>query len=106
MNTSDPEDLVAVFTDFNSKIRYFEGKTYIVKCCEGISVDLLNSISRDLHFSYEMYLVADGLFGLPRQSEKLDGTPNWDGITGDLVSGSAHMAFSAFSITSARVKVK
>lgn len=80
-------------------MRYFEGKTYFVKCCEGISIDLLNSISRDLHFSYEMYLVADGLFGLPRQNEK------WDGITGDLQSGAAHMAFSAFSITSARVKV-
>lgn len=46
-----------------------------------------------------MYLVADGLFGLPRQNDK------WDGITGDLISGSAHMAFSAFSITSSRVKV-
>lgn len=100
MNTSHPEELVAIFTDFNSKVRYQEGRSYVVMCCEGIAIDLLNSISRDLHFDYEMYLVADGLFGVPRAGN------NWDGITADLISGAAHLAFSAFSITSARVQVR
>ncbi|RWS08463.1 glutamate receptor ionotropic: NMDA 3A-like protein, partial [Dinothrombium tinctorium] len=98
VNTSQPEELVAIFTDFNSEIRFFEGKTYIVMCCAGIAIDLLNAVSNDLDFSYDLYLVADGLFGVPRNNQ-------WDGITADLVSGAAHLTFTAFSISSSRVKV-
>jgi glutamate [NMDA] receptor subunit 3A, putative len=76
-----------------------EGKSYIVQCCSGIAIDLLNSISRDLNFVYDLYLVSDGLFGIPRSGGQ------WDGITADLVSGAAHLTFSAYSITSDRVNV-
>lgn len=77
-----------------------EGKTYTVMCCSGIAIDLLNSVARDLNFDYDLYLVADGLFGVPRNGGQ------WDGITADLVSGAAHITFSAFSVTSARVNVR
>ena len=43
-------------------------------------------------------MVSDGLFGVPRNGQ-------WDGITADLVSGAAHMAFTAFSVTSSRIEV-
>ncbi|RWS26698.1 glutamate receptor ionotropic: NMDA 3A-like protein, partial [Leptotrombidium deliense] len=98
VNTSQPAELVAIFTDFNSQVRYFEGKTYVVMCCAGIAIDLLNAVARDLDFHYDLYLVADGLFGVPRNNQ-------WDGITADLVSGAAHLSFTAFSISSSRVKV-
>lgn len=67
-------------------------------CCSGISIDLLNAVARDLNFEYDLYLVADGLFGVPRNGR-------WDGITADLMSGAADMTFTAFSVTSSRVEV-
>lgn len=91
--------MVAIFTDFDSGKRNHEGISYSVFCCSGISIDLLNTLARDLHFNYHLYLVADGLFGVPRNGI-------WDGITADLVSGAAHLAFSAFSVTSSRVEVR
>ncbi|XP_053206425.1 uncharacterized protein LOC128390693 isoform X2 [Panonychus citri] len=99
VNTSRPDELVYIFTDFNSDVRFLEGKSYTVVCCSGIAIDLLNTVARDLNFDYNLYLVADGLFGIPRNGGQ------WDGITADLVSGAAHITFSAFSVTSARVNV-
>lgn len=51
-------------------------------------------MSKDLKFDFHLYLVADGTFG----SQKLQ----WNGVIGDLVSGSAHMAFCPLSVTSTR----
>ena len=69
------------------------GLLYNVSCCAGISISLLLSLSRDLGFSFDLYLVADGLFGSSRSR---------NGIAADLVSGAAHMTMAAFSMTSAR----
>lgn len=55
-------------------------------------------MARDLNFDYNLYLVADGLFGIPRMGV-------WDGITADLLNGVAHLAFTAFSVTSSRIQV-
>lgn len=63
-------------------------------CCFGLSIDLLEKMSKDLEFDFHLYLVADGTFG----TRKLQ----WNGVVGDLVSGSAHMAFCPLSVTSAR----
>jgi len=93
-----PEELVVIFTDFNSRKRYLEGKSYVVMCCSGIAIDLLNAASRDLNFDYDLYLVADGHFGTNRNGR-------WDGITGDIISGAAHLVFTAFSVTSERLEV-
>ena len=98
VNTSSAEEIVSIFIDFNSGSRQMEGTQYTVSCCSGIAIDLLNSMARDLHFEYDLYLVADGLFGVPRHGQ-------WDGITADLMKGVAHMAFTAFSVTSSRIEV-
>lgn len=63
-------------------------------CCYGYSIDLLEKMSKDLEFDFHLYLVADGTFG----SQKIQ----WNGVVGDLVSGSAHMAFCPLSVTSTR----
>lgn len=98
IDTNRRDELIAIFTDFRSNRRLYEGKRYIVKCCAGIAIDLLNAVARDLHFDYDLYMVADGLFGV-----KKDG--KWDGIVADLVHDVAHLSFTAFSTTSSRVWV-
>ena len=90
--------MISIFTDFRSQNRHLEGKKYEVHCCAGIAIDLLNEISRDLHFDYDLYMIADGLFGVRRNK-------SWDGITGDIVNDLAHLSFTAFSTTSSRVQV-
>ena len=98
VKTNRAEEIIALFIDFESGDRRLEGLAYNVSCCSGISIDLLNAVARDLQFDYSLYLVADGLFGVPRNGQ-------WDGITADLVSGAAHLAFTAFSVTSSRIEV-
>ncbi|OTF70664.1 hypothetical protein BLA29_009696 [Euroglyphus maynei] len=96
--TNVRDDLISIFTDFRSQRRKFEGNSYNVSCCAGIAIDLLNAVARDLHFDYDLYLVADGLFGIRKDGK-------WDGITADLVNDVAHLSFTAFSTTSSRVQV-
>lgn len=98
VRTNVPEELIVIFTDFNSRKRYMEGKSYNVHCCAGIAVDLLDATARDLNFDYDLYLVADGHFGVNRNGR-------WDGIVADIISGAAHMVFGAFSVTSDRLEV-
>lgn len=64
-------------------------------CCFGLSIDLLEKMSKDLEFDFHLYLVADGTFG----SQKI----HWNGVVGELVSGTAHMAFCPLSVTSTRL---
>ncbi|XP_050537258.1 glutamate receptor ionotropic, NMDA 3A-like isoform X2 [Daktulosphaira vitifoliae] len=94
MTTTDKDNITMIFKDiklgFNDK---FVQDTF---CCFGLVIDLLEKMSSDLEFDFHLYLVADGLFG----SRKI----KWNGVVGDLVSGSAHMAFCPLSITSARSK--
>ena len=88
----------AIFDDY-STIKENQGLTYNVTCCAGISIDLLVAISRDMNFTYGLYLVSDGYFGVSKEKG------HWDGIVNELRSGAAHMAFTAFSVTSSRIEV-
>ncbi|XP_075679990.1 LOW QUALITY PROTEIN: uncharacterized protein LOC113796915 [Dermatophagoides pteronyssinus] len=97
VSTNVRDDLISIFTDFRSQRRQFEGQQYYVNCCAGIAIDLLNAVARDLHFDYDLYLVADGLFGIRKDGK-------WDGVTADLVNDVAHLSFTAFSTTSSRVQ--
>ncbi|XP_053320641.1 glutamate receptor ionotropic, NMDA 3B [Spea bombifrons] len=72
----------------------FEYKT----CCYGYCIDLLEKLSEDLQFEFELYIVGDGKYGA-RKGER------WTGLVGDLLSGAAHMAVTSFSINSARSTV-
>ncbi|XP_076354948.1 glutamate receptor ionotropic, NMDA 3A-like [Tachypleus tridentatus] len=91
------DELVSIFADYAQGRA--EGETYNVTCCSGITMDLLTDLARDLDFDYDLYLVADGMFGTSRGGEY------WNGITADLISGAAHLTFSSFSITSIRYQV-
>ncbi|KAM4710218.1 glutamate receptor ionotropic, NMDA 3B [Discoglossus pictus] len=67
-------------------------------CCYGYCIDLLEKLSEDLRFDFELYIVGDGKYGARRGDR-------WTGLIGDLLSGAAHMAVTSFSINSARSTV-
>lgn len=50
-------------------------------------------------FNFDLYIVGDGKYGA------LSGTGRWTGLVGDLLSGTADMAVTSFSINSARSRV-
>nr|CAD7589790.1 unnamed protein product [Timema genevievae] len=75
---------------------------YRTNCCYGLTMDLLENVAQELEFDFHLYVVSDGAFGTRTRTE--NGT-EWNGIVGDLVSGAAHMAFAAFSVSSARSEV-
>ncbi|XP_025894554.1 glutamate receptor ionotropic, NMDA 3B, partial [Nothoprocta perdicaria] len=68
------------------------------KCCYGYCIDLLEKLAEDLPFDFELYIVGDGKYGAWKNGR-------WTGLVGDLLSGTAHMAVTSFSINSARSKV-
>jgi len=47
---------------------------------KGYCIDLLNELAKNLHFTYELYLSPDGMFG----AETANGT--WNGMIGELVN--------------------
>ncbi|XP_075062069.1 glutamate receptor ionotropic, NMDA 3B [Mixophyes fleayi] len=67
-------------------------------CCYGYCIDLLEKLSEDLGFDFELYIVGDGKYGA-RKGDR------WTGLVGDLLSGAAHMAVTSFSINSVRSTV-
>ncbi|XP_067335110.1 glutamate receptor ionotropic, NMDA 3B isoform X2 [Channa argus] len=69
------------------------------KCCYGYCIDLLEKVAEDMGFTFDLYIVGDGKYGA------LSGTGRWTGLVGDLLSGTADMAVTSFSINSARSRV-
>ncbi|XP_071018087.1 glutamate receptor ionotropic, NMDA 3B-like [Oncorhynchus clarkii lewisi] len=69
------------------------------KCCYGYVIDLLEKLSEDLMFTFDLYIVGDGKYGA------MSSTGSWSGLVGDLLSGTADMAVTSFSINSARSRV-
>jgi hypothetical protein len=51
----------------------------------GYCIDLIELIQADVGFSYELYEVADGMFG------SMDSRGEWNGLIGDLVDGVSQM---------------
>ena len=49
---------------------------------EGLCIDLINRLSQDLHFKYNLTLVPDGRYG--NLDEK---TKRWNGMVGELIAG-------------------
>ncbi|XP_076353138.1 glutamate receptor ionotropic, NMDA 3A-like isoform X2 [Tachypleus tridentatus] len=95
VTTSREEELATIFADYGQGRS--EGIRYNVTCCAGITMDLLTDVANDLHFEYDLYLVADGMFGTNRGK-------GWNGITADLISGAAHLAFSSYSVNSLAIQ--
>ncbi|XP_034051186.1 glutamate receptor ionotropic, NMDA 3B [Thalassophryne amazonica] len=69
------------------------------KCCYGYCIDLLEKLAEDMGFTFDLYIVGDGKYGA------LSATGRWTGLVGDLLSGTADMAVTSFSINSARSRV-
>ncbi|XP_008397398.1 glutamate receptor ionotropic, NMDA 3B-like isoform X1 [Poecilia reticulata] len=69
------------------------------KCCYGYCIDLLEKLSEDMGFTFDLYIVGDGKYGA------LSGTGRWTGLVGDLLNGTADMAVTSFSINSARSRM-
>ena len=40
-----------------------ESSQYKLACCDGLAMDLLTSVSRELKFEIDLFLVPDGYFG-------------------------------------------
>ncbi|KAM4709907.1 glutamate receptor ionotropic, NMDA 3A [Discoglossus pictus] len=68
------------------------------KCCYGYCIDLLEKLSEDMNFDFDLYVVGDGKYGAWKSG-------HWTGLVGDLLSGAAHLAVTSFSINTARSQV-
>ena len=51
---------------------------------EGFTIDLLNRISEDLNFKYEVVLSPDNEYGAPR-SKRGNDAQEWGGIVGEIL---------------------
>ncbi|XP_033636956.1 glutamate receptor ionotropic, NMDA 3B-like isoform X2 [Asterias rubens] len=96
-SNSTRRDMEKAFEEFR---RRPDGGNYShdLKCCTGLCVDLIERMSQDLNFKYDLYLVADTNHGAIE-----NGT--WNGMVGDLITGKADAAISSFSITRERSAV-
>ncbi|KAG8455053.1 hypothetical protein GDO86_001319 [Hymenochirus boettgeri] len=68
------------------------------KCCYGYCIDLLEKLAEDMNFDFDLYVVGDGKYGAWKNG-------HWTGLVGDLLSGTAHLAVTSFSINTARSQV-
>ena len=98
VHTKDKETLDDIFKDFARKV-HNESRPYDVRCCQGFSIHLLDRLARDLNFSYQLYITADGKYG------HIASNGTWNGMVEDLLNGAAHMAVAALSITKSRSRV-
>uniref|UniRef100_A0A3P8S1E8 Glutamate receptor n=1 Tax=Amphiprion percula TaxID=161767 RepID=A0A3P8S1E8_AMPPE len=68
------------------------------KCCYGYCIDLLEKLSEDMGFEFDLYIVGDGKYGAWKGGR-------WTGLVGDILNGLTDMAVTSFSINSARSQV-
>ena len=98
VQTHDKETLDHIFKDYEHDV-INQSRPYEVFCCQGLSIVMLEKLSRDMDFRYQLYIVADDMFG------HVSSNGNWTGLVGDLMNGAAHMSVGALSITNSRNKV-
>ena len=96
-NNSNRADIERAFDEFEKGGNNGNYSDFM-RCCTGLCVDLLNKISADLGINYELYLVADLNHGAMSNG-------SWNGMVADLMTGTADVAISSFSITSERSRV-
>ena len=94
--TKEKETLDDIFNNFEHNVR--NDSRFEVRCCQGLSIMLLERLSRDLKFKVQLYITADGRYGNVENG-------SWNGVVEDLLNGSAHMAMTALSITRTRSRV-
>ncbi|XP_077980096.1 glutamate receptor ionotropic, NMDA 2A-like [Glandiceps talaboti] len=67
-------------------------------CCLGFCMDLLEQLSQDIGFTFDLHVVDDNNYGAP-----VDG--HWNGMIGDIVKHEADGAIGAVRITKERAEV-
>nr|QNL15098.1 ionotropic receptor 1 [Aulacocentrum confusum] len=75
-------------------------KGQTVKCCYGLTIDLLSLVARELSFRFDLYVAHDGLFGKRNGSNG-----SWNGVVGELLHGRAQLAFAPISVSARRAEV-
>ncbi|CAG2170364.1 unnamed protein product, partial [Oppiella nova] len=81
------------------KLRKTNGSDVIIY--EGFCIDLLNAISKELGFNYELYLVPDKRFG----AENASNPGQWNGLVRELILNKADLAVAPMTISYAREEV-
>lgn len=70
-----------MFTDFDIGLNNPE-RGYNVACCEGLAMDVLQSLATDLNFDFNLYISPDGTFGAYDLKYE-----NWTGMVKELMDG-------------------
>lgn len=65
----------------------------------GFCVDLLDKLSEELSFKYELHLSPDGVYGIANI------TGHWTGMIGEVIAGKADLAIADITITENRERV-
>ena len=76
--------LIQFFSDFYKGI-IRENGSYTPHCCSGPLIELLQTLSVELDFDFNLYLSPDGSHG-----RKDPTTGNWTGMIKELIEGKQH----------------
>nr|5IOU_A Chain A, N-methyl-D-aspartate receptor subunit NR1-8a [Xenopus laevis]5IOU_C Chain C, N-methyl-D-aspartate receptor subunit NR1-8a [Xenopus laevis]5IOV_A Chain A, N-methyl-D-aspartate receptor subunit NR1-8a [Xenopus laevis]5IOV_C Chain C, N-methyl-D-aspartate receptor subunit NR1-8a [Xenopus laevis]5IPQ_A Chain A, N-methyl-D-aspartate receptor subunit NR1-8a [Xenopus laevis]5IPQ_C Chain C, N-methyl-D-aspartate receptor subunit NR1-8a [Xenopus laevis]5IPR_A Chain A, N-methyl-D-aspartate re len=79
------------------------GRPTVPQCCYGFCVDLLIKLAREMDFTYEVHLVADGKFGTQERVNNSNAAA-WNGMMGELLSGQADMIVAPLTINNERAQ--
>ncbi|KAL3868322.1 hypothetical protein ACJMK2_041139 [Sinanodonta woodiana] len=93
--TDDPHIIGFIVGKFKDGIDKMDGY-YRTFCCEGVVMEMLQKISKELKFDFVVYFKNDSSYG-----HLMNGT--WTGMVGDVLSGAADIIAGALSTSSSRL---
>lgn len=83
----------------SSKLSTFSSSFVKKRCCTGYIINLLQTLSRDLKFTSELYFTSNGKYGEMNQT-----TNYWNGCINHVIGEVAHLAAGPFSLTQDRAR--